>query len=398
MKRIPAYLDRYPGKMVSHLALRLLDEYAPCANASTDQRVLDPFCGSGSVLASAAQRGFSVSGLDLSPYAVLLTKVKLGRFDANRARILATRLVSEARFSRRSMSMNWPTKTYWFSAQPLRDIERLRAAAVHLELDLSREGQAVLLAMALSMRLCSRADQRSPKPFISRVARESRIDAAYDLFGTVLSVVERLGELYGGSQLGNHTVFAVDIRSVAALGLDIGVHSHVITSPPYINAQDYFRNSKFELYLLEGIIPFRVQDIHSLFVGTERGNLLHNVPADFVHTCITLVPELDFLTEASPRLAHVVQRYLFDMACSFANISRFLSASGTLVVVCGDNLVGGVRIRTWRVLRSMLQSMGFAFRHSFRDEIRNRSVRPQRKGHTGLIKEEVICAYQKVSA
>lgn len=396
MKRIPTYLDRYPGKMVSHLARRLLDRYMDVPTGSANLSVLDPFCGSGSLVVSAAQRGFGVSGLDLSPYAVLLTRVKLGGFDPHLASALASRLVAEAKSGRKSMSMQWPLKSYWFSSQPLRDIERLRAAAVRLNLNASREGRAVLLAMALSMRLCSRADQRSPKPFISRVARETRITGSYDPFATVVRLVEELCELYGGIRLSVPRVYTADIRSTRVLELDIGVHSHIITSPPYINAQDYFRNSKFELYLLEGIVPFRVRDIQDVFVGTERGRLLRDIPPAFSEECFKLVPELHSVALAAPRLAMVVQRYLFDMLLSFMHASRFLATDGTLVVVCGDNLVSGVRIRTWSVLHSMLRSLGFSLQDSFCDRIRNRSVPPNRKGHKGLIKEEVVCAYKRI--
>ena len=396
MTRIPTYLDRYPGKMVSHLARNLLDRYLPVPSSSTSLSVFDPFCGSGSVIVTAAERRVRVSGVDISPYAALLTRVKLAGFEPHGACSLASQLVAEARSHRRAMSMHWARKSYWFSAKVLRDIERLRAAAVRLRLISSREGQAVLLALALSMRLCSRADQRSPKPFISRVARDTRIDADYDPFATVQVLVRQLGELYGGLRLGTPRVHAADICSATFQGLDIGIHSHIITSPPYINAQDYFRNSKFELYCLEDILPFQVSDIRDSFIGTERGALLRGVPSDFADECFQLVPGLDLVMAKSSRLGSVVQRYLFDMSRSFVNASRFLANGGMLVVVCGDNLVGGIRICTWSVLRSLLDSAGFALRDSFRDEIRNRSVPPIRKGHKGLIKEEVICAYQKV--
>ena len=58
----------------------------------------------------------------------------------------------------------------------------------------------------------------------------------------------------------------------------LGEHSHAITSPPYVNAQDYFRNFKRELYLLEDVVPFRVNDLRDRCVGMERGRLLEAVP------------------------------------------------------------------------------------------------------------------------
>jgi hypothetical protein len=63
----------------------------------------------------------------------------------------------------------WASKHYWFTNIVLNKFERLRAAAQILSLPASDEGMAVLLSYFLAIRLCSRADQRSPKPFISKL-------------------------------------------------------------------------------------------------------------------------------------------------------------------------------------------------------------------------------------
>lgn len=77
MSKLPTYLDRYPAKMVSRLAAKLVSEFAENA-----QSLLDPFCGSGAVLIEAANRGIPTHGLDLNPYGVLLSKVKIEGFDS----------------------------------------------------------------------------------------------------------------------------------------------------------------------------------------------------------------------------------------------------------------------------------------------------------------------------
>lgn len=106
------------------------------------------------------------------------------------------------------------------------------------------------------------------------------------------------------------------------------------------------------------------------------------------------VQELVYLEKSKPNLAVVVHRYLHDMDRAFSVIRAVLEPGGVLVVVCGDNLIGGRRICTWRILNSMLEQRGFELFDSFGDKIRNRAVAPRRCGHKGLIKQEIISAFR----
>jgi hypothetical protein len=84
------------------------------------------------------------------------------------------------------------------------------------------------------------------------------------------------------------------------------------------------------------------------------------------------------------------------MGLAFDNIKRCIEPNGTIVLVCGDNLIGGVRIRTWHLLKEMLEERGFCLFDWFSDPIENRMLAPKRCGHKGLIKEEVVCAFKKL--
>ncbi len=51
----------------------------------------------------------------------------------------------------------------------------------------------------------------------------------------------------------------------------------IITSPPYINAQDYFRSYKFELWWLGLLTPEEVRYLNKRIIGSERiSGLSHN--------------------------------------------------------------------------------------------------------------------------
>ena len=346
----------------------------------------------------AAQRsGIPVCGVDLNPVAGLFSHVKVKGFSATEAKRLANALILAARRTRRPLPVQWPMKRYWFTPTTLEKFERLRAASIDLRLTNSEEGMAVLLSLSLAVRLCSKADQRSPKPFISRSARESRNGRHFDPYLEVQRVLDQLGKLYGSPRVHNGSRFCLaDVAVDASIASRIGRHSHIITSPPYINAQDYFRNFKLELYVLEGILPFGTEQLRDRFIGTERGDLLAGVPGDVIERNYDVLPQLKTLARKLPRLGAVVHRYLHDMGRAFDNLKACLEPKGRLVVVCGDNLIGGIRVPTWKLLRGMLEDRGFKLFDLFADRIEDRMLPPKRCGHKGLIKQEVVCAFRLI--
>ena len=389
--RLATKLDRYPGKMVSRLADHLVQRYAGDAAS-----VLDPFCGSGAILVAASRAGYRVSGIDLNPISELFCQVKIGGFDSVRANELGRAWIAAAGGPIEPLPVDWKNKHYWFTRGTLDKFERLRAASKVVHLGGEPECWPVLLSYALAVRLCSRADQRSPKPFISRQARLSRAGRHFDPNETILGLLDELSSLYGGRRENAGSCFVcADICDPRGDVGSLGRHSHVITSPPYVNAQDYFRNFKLELYLLEDVLPFKVREMRERFVGTERGSLLERVPRESIERDFSLAPELECLKARDPRLCAVVNRYLYDMDNAFDAVKATLDNDARLVVVCGDNLIGGVRVCTWKVLHAIVEEKGFVLFDRFRDPIRDRLLAPRRLGHRGLIKEEVVSAYRR---
>ena len=127
--RVPTHLDRYPAKMVSKLADRLVDEFA-----SRGTSVLDPFCGSGAVLRAAHNRGLRVTGVDLNPLAELYCSVKLDSFDVSTSTMLARRWIDAAKSESLQHAPERKDLSYWFTPATLRKLEALRLRGQRLEL------------------------------------------------------------------------------------------------------------------------------------------------------------------------------------------------------------------------------------------------------------------------
>ena len=67
----------YPAMMIPQVARRLLKTFGKRGDV-----VLDPFCGSGTVLVEAKMMGMPAWGIDMNPLALLLTRVKTTPIDA----------------------------------------------------------------------------------------------------------------------------------------------------------------------------------------------------------------------------------------------------------------------------------------------------------------------------
>ena len=390
--RLPTRIDRYPGKMNHRLAQDVARRFV-----SESETVLDPFCGSGALLTACAAPGRRLIGVDVNPVAVLLSRVKVHGFDARTLRESVEDLVSLAKAGEEHREVDWNNKNYWFTPAVLRKFERLRYAAIELEPNVSwQEWSALLLCLAMAVRSCSRADQRSPKPFISLIARAERKGRHYCPYRAVFRTLEDLISAHCGREgVGDDAeIISGDVVREGVLN-NISVDC-VVTSPPYLNAQDYFRNSKLELYVLEGLMPYRIADLKDRFVGSERGALESELQADNWRFVREFVDNFDVLENQRRRLAAVVVKYFRDMSVVFDRVAECMRDGGRLVVVCGDNVVGGLPIETCSLLDRILEGRGFSLVETFADRIRDRMLAPRRKGHQGLIKEEIVSCYLKL--
>ena len=388
-KRLPTRVDRYPGKMNHRFARVVARRFV-----SETKVVLDPFCGSGALLSACDAPGRQLIGIDLNPVAVLLSRAKIHGFDSTGLREVVDALLAKATSCGAARQIDWGNRDYWFTPMVLEKFGRLRQAAMELREEVPlREWEAMLLCMAMAVRGCSRADQRSPKPFISARARLERSRRHYCPYRAIRRMVDEMVKSYSDTDPRSvgHIIMGdvVDGNAMDGVSPDC-----VVTSPPYLNAQDYFRNSKLELYVLEGLLPYNVGDLKAQFVGTERGKVADGLKESDWRFVRWSIEDFGSLETSHGRLAAVVAKYFRDMRIVLGRVKKALAKGGKLVIITGDNVVGGVQVDTSSLIHTILESYGFLLVESFADEIRDRMLAPSRKGHQSLIKEELVSCYE----
>ena len=388
--------DRYPSKMIPHMARFLIELISKPGDV-----ILDPFCGSGAVLVESMICNRNAIGVDLNPLAVIMAETKTTTYDPDVLIQQREWLLNEFRSCCEPYQYVYPNANYWFTPATLRKFGAIKYVLDSCSLKFEPKYLQFWHALVASIvRKCSKADTRGPKPFISKKAREKR-SGDFDPFMFFDSEackwisIERdfINKIQVSDSIQKIIVLKGDVRSLHLLLPDQKVDA-IITSPPYINAQDYYRSTKIELFTIGLASPEDLRELSKQFIGSDRicseQSLLCNALPS------SLAQELrNELAVRNKKNACVFAKYVLDMSVSFEQIHDVLKDNGNCAIVSGHNFISGIDIPTHDILAELACSSGFELTFSFVDEIRDRWVPTIRNGHNGVIRREYLMVFRK---
>ena len=391
----------FPARMAPGLAL---DVIAECHGPL---RILDPMSGSGTVLAVAHSKGHHAVGVDLDPLAVLISRVWTTAVDVDAVQDAAANVLEHARSiftslpTRDAYSKNADSETrrftrYWFDDYARRQltslamaIERTRDTAIRdalwcafSRLIISKQSGASL-AMDLSHSRPHRKFRRAPvKPFRKFLAAVDRVTA--NCIDAKSRPSSPAAQVYEG-----------DARHLELKDSSIDL---VITSPPYLNAIDYLRCSKFSLVWM-GYSVSELRHLRSTTVGTEVGfDACNDQEIQRIMSDLKLQPQLQARQEA------MLARYIYDMQRAVGETSRVLATNGTAVYVVGENTVRGTFIRNAMIVEAVASAAGLSCSARRSRELpanRRYLPPPSHQSETATLgnrlRREVILTFRKVT-
>lgn len=385
----------YPAKLLVNIPQYFLS----ALSTAPDSVLLDPFCGSGTVLYEGALAGLRPVGSDSNPLARLVTRAKLTPIDREAAREHLAAVM--AFFPEATPTVpDVVNREYWFSDRISESLGRLKTA---IETCVPRRHRPVFdVSFSATVRRVSYADPRLSVPVKINPERSARYGAKGD---EVIRRLERLAEIDVGATFwsiasqnigrciqkvaGSSNAAPEIFDDARSIGLPSGSVDLAITSPPYVGAQKYVRASSLSLGWL-GLTPdCKLRPIERQSIGRE-----HLTAAE------TLVPEgtgiaeadalLEEIADRNPLRARIAQRYLLEMRIALAELGRTMKDGGNLVLVVGPNLVAGLEFPTPSYLEQMATSLGFTTRLHLIDSIYSRGLMTKRNRTAGLIQQESV--------
>ena len=318
----------YPARMHPLTARRLVEDLSRPGDT-----VLDPFCGSGTVLVEARLAGRSAIGVDANPIAVRLARLKLvPRSEGELARLVErARAAAQVADDRRKAKAG-PTHRYgpadvgMFQPHVLLELDGLRAGLDAIPEEPRREALELVLSAILT-KLSRRESDTSGRDVARRLA------AGYParLFvKKTEELAQRLAEIAAPlGAPGRAMVLEGDARELE--GVPDRVATLAVTSPPYPGNYDYLEHHAARLRWLR-IPPGR-------FDRAEIGARRH----------------LDPLGGREG-----AARWRDEIADVLRAVRRALTSDGAAVLLIADSVVAASPVYALDVLRATAPSAGFA--------------------------------------
>jgi DNA modification methylase len=389
----------YPAKLLFNIPYFFLrcEQIAP-----EKATVLDPFCGSGTVLLEAILAGHRALGADSNPLARLITRAKTRKISRNRIDREFSQIERRASSASAAKSPDVVNIDHWFTSTTIRALSKIARALEEVASTDLRD--FFNTCFSATVRKVSLADPRNVVPV--RISPERarrhgligwtampRRDVGETFRSIVAQNADRIGRLPEEAMPYAIRPILQDARTLA-LPKQVSAADLIITSPPYTGAQKYIRASSLSLGWLGLAKSDKLRTLEQKNIGREhyRQSEMAERPSVPIRAAKAV---LDDIAEANPLRAHIASTYLWEMKEALEESYRVLSPGAHMVLVAGANLVCGRRFDTPTFLERLANKAGFRTRLRLSDDIRSRGLMTKRNRTAGIISVESVLILRK---
>lgn len=356
------YVEGFSARYVRELTL---------AEARQPRAIYDPFAGSGITPVTASHLGIRSFYSEINPFMAFVCRTKLesalwaiqnrDKFDPI-ARSFITQLQS-SRFHQIAKGIDLTAHDTAFPERNFFEQQHLRAllAAKKTALDTSQPNQhaqhLLLLACASnvvsSSNMTRRADLRRRKPGEYK-------DRIVDVPSSIIASVERiLRDLPSMPRTTAPSTFVSEDCRVIPSEFN-GAFDFVLTSPPYLNGTNYFRNTKLELWFLDFIKTERdLSDFTHKALASGINNVNRTRQIAHRYDPVEQVAVRLDQTAEDDRIPCLVRSYFSDMGDVLQSVHQSLAERGTVVIDIGDSKFYGIHVPTDKLLVHVATEHGF---------------------------------------
>ena len=359
----------YPAKFIPHVVRYALKSYT-----NEGDWVIDPFAGSGTVGVEAYLGERNAFLLDLNPLLEYMIPLKVPTEKEQLREVNLSHMLDGLEESRCHFTPAWSNIAYWYPPEMLKTLSEYWGFIKNSE----RDTYTAIIESALlkASKHFSYAEHRTPKLFRSKSKRKYveellQTDWEQKLKKMIRShSLETLRNMNDFATFTSHHNNCVEFKG----GVDSSYFSFqrefdaLITSPPYLQAQEYMRTVKMELFWL-GYNDEEIRQLSRLEIPYRKADRLIQTP--------TLKKIRSELTRVD--LTKLLDSYFCHTINALENTMNQLKANGTACIFIGNPLIDGIKVEIWRILMEYFTDNGYLFESLYEDRIKNRQLFGTRK-------------------
>jgi SAM-dependent methyltransferase len=384
------HVHPFPARMAPEIALGKIDLLT-----KRGDMVLDPMCGSGTVVRLAAEHERIGIGVDLDPLAVIITRTAChptwAKNLVERAEAVLTRAGRLGGKLPDWIARDQETRDfveYWFAPEQAEDLSRI----ARVLREAPRRDDPLRVAFSRMIVTKEKAASLARDTSHSRPHRVADTND-YNVFDGFVKSAKKLAALIDSDGI----AYRPSIRRDDARALHFVEPASVdltVTSPPYLNALDYLRGHRMSLVWMGWTIA-KVRELRGESVGVERA--MADVHPDIRGIAEAAVPRMGDLPG---RWQGIVLRFTRDMDRLAGSLARVTKPGGHLVMVVADSQLHGVPISNAEICAGAATKNGFELVNSDeRDLPTQHRYLPPPTSTTGTLaarmKHEVIFTFRR---
>lgn len=357
-----SYLEGFSSSFV----YEILKTYAPDAEI-----VLEPFAGVGTTPVNSSILGCTSYYCEINPVlrkVVAIKKKILGLLDSEKSKflldisILCENLSSylqnvEPSEELRKKYYDCFDKSIFFSQDTFEQVLKFRSLVDQIALNDELLAEALEVAILSCLVTCSLLKRSGDVRFKTPKELSKGVPL---LLPSVLKQLNLMMDdcrncpraLAPINLLANNSKEVLDIKSIQA---DI-----VITSPPYLNGTNYFRNTKLELWFIGELLNNKSLRVFRDQVVTSG---INDVTKDKGKDILPLVSDLyaELLEKAyDARIAKMMSAYFYEMKIVLEGLHHHTKPNGVVCIDIGDSVYANVYIPTHTILTEIAKDLGFS--------------------------------------
>jgi len=381
----------YPAKFIPQIVRYAINTYT-----KEGDWIVDPFAGSGTVGVEAYLCKRNATLFDLNLLLNHIMPLKVYDSEERLAEADLYKLLKGMRESKHRFMPAWSNVAYWYAPEVL-DLLSQYWGFIH-NADDTVYSTIIKAALLKASKRFSYTEDRTPK-----LARSKR----------KLSAIEELLKENWKEQL-DEMVHSLSLKALRSLNDFVVYTQHIfkdlgqvefyggvdssyvvvprvcdalITSPPYLQAQEYIRSTKMELFWL-GQTEEEIQELSRLEIPYRK--------ADRIIQTETLDKVREMLTRDDLRKR--LDSYFCHTVNALENSMRQLKLNAAACIFVGNPRIDGITVEIWRILAEYFTERGFAFEKVYEDRIKTRKLFGARKNKNpdGMKSEYLLILRKKV--